>query len=687
MPITSQNPVITYTANGSVTTFSFPFRVIKQSDLHVYQNGVESVGGFTVSGIDNPAGGSITFTVAPINGTLVRLQRTTSVDRSTDYVEGGQLAASTLDNDFDRVVMMMQDVNQTAMVEVSDGTFDAESKRIKNVANPVNAQDAVTKSYHDSTYIPQINTILTSATTQATNAANSATASANSATAAANSATASANSATQSATSATASASSATSAANSLAALSQFTGTAIGGNLSFTGTGQRIVGDFSNATGANRVMFQTSTLNGATAVGVIPNGTSQLGQVQVFSSSDPANSSYMSLNADSASGAIALVSNKLGTASFLPITMIAGGAERVRINTNGALQVGTGSSLAIGTSDPLNLVSSGAADLRQRWYQAGVQEWSLGMASGSGTFSLRTGPAGGTERLGVWANGDTTVRAGGSANVTHTFTFNENGGEISLHDSAGSPYSLLDAAPTNGSTRMLHVGATGDLLVGHGATGTGIIKFMRAGYLEAMRIAADGKVAVGGTPYSGVTSFTTYGGRAAIIANNEPYALQIQYGSGGNGQFYIGATNSAAPDLLFSNVGGQEMVRISNGGNLTVSTPALLGYGTGAGGTVTQATSKSTAVTLNKPCGQITMNNAALAAGGIASFTVNNSLVALGDTVAVTLRAGYATVGTYRVAAEAVNTGTFYISLENRSAGSLSEAVVINFTVIKGATA
>ena len=51
------------------------------------------------------------------------------------------------------------------------------------------------------------------------------------------------------------------------------------GNLTFTGTGNRITGDFSNATQVNRVFFQTSTVNGGTAVGFMPNGTVTTGQL------------------------------------------------------------------------------------------------------------------------------------------------------------------------------------------------------------------------------------------------------------------------------------------------------------------------------------------------------------------------------------------------------------------------
>ena len=68
-------------------------------------------------------------------------------------------------------------------------------------------------------------------------------------------------------------------------------------------------------------------------------------------------------------------------------------------------------------------------------------------------------------------------------------------------------------------------------------------------------------------------------------------------------------------------------------GALIENAPVGIGYGLGAGGTVTQATSKSTAVTLNKPCGQITMNAASLAPGAAVQFNVLNSLMSRYDNV------------------------------------------------------
>ena len=100
------------------------------------------------------------------------------------------------------------------------------------------------------------------------------------------------------------------------------------------------------------------------------------------------------------------------------------------------------------------------------------------------------------------------------------------------------------------------------------------------------------------------------------------------------------------------------------------------------GGTVTQATSKSTAVTINNCAGQITMNNAALASSTSVGFTVNNSYVAAGDFVDVCISGG-ATAVSYVVGADSITAGAFTIHLRNISGGSLGEAVVITFTVTK----
>jgi hypothetical protein len=110
-----------------------------------------------------------------------------------------------------------------------------------------------------------------------------------------------------------------------------------------------------------------------------------------------------------------------------------------------------------------------------------------------------------------------------------------------------------------------------------------------------------------------------------------------------------------------------------------------IGYAASAQGTVTQATSKSTAVTLDKSMGRITMNNASLATATNATFTLNNALISANDTVILTISGGQATAGSYNVFANSLTTGSVSITLRNISGGTLSEAVVINFCVIHGA--
>ena len=107
-----------------------------------------------------------------------------------------------------------------------------------------------------------------------------------------------------------------------------------------------------------------------------------------------------------------------------------------------------------------------------------------------------------------------------------------------------------------------------------------------------------------------------------------------------------------------------------------------IGYTAAAQGTVTQATSKSTGVTLNKSAGQITMNNAALAATTNVAFTLTNSLISAKDAVIVNVAGGTASNDTYNCWVSGHGAGTCTIVLRNISGGSLSEAVVLNFAVI-----
>lgn len=112
-----------------------------------------------------------------------------------------------------------------------------------------------------------------------------------------------------------------------------------------------------------------------------------------------------------------------------------------------------------------------------------------------------------------------------------------------------------------------------------------------------------------------------------------------------------------------------------------------LGYPAGTGGTVTQLTGKATAVTLNAISGQITMNGAQLNRNTGVNFTFTNSFIAATDVVIVNIASG-ATLGAYTATIDSVAAGSCSIHLHNHTTGTdLSEAVALNFVVIKGAHA
>lgn len=107
MPISVQTPIIEHAPNGVTTVFAYPFAILAEEDLKATLDGTAFTA-FTVSGVGSRTGGSITCTSAPTGSSLI-IYRDVSLDRATDYQELGDLLAETLDDDFDRVWMALQD--------------------------------------------------------------------------------------------------------------------------------------------------------------------------------------------------------------------------------------------------------------------------------------------------------------------------------------------------------------------------------------------------------------------------------------------------------------------------------------------------------------------------------------------------------------------------------------------------
>lgn len=117
-------------------------------------------------------------------------------------------------------------------------------------------------------------------------------------------------------------------------------------------------------------------------------------------------------------------------------------------------------------------------------------------------------------------------------------------------------------------------------------------------------------------------------------------------------------------------------------GAITSTGTGGIGYATGAGGAVTQGTSRTTGVTLNKRCGAITMFTAAGSATA-ASFTVTNSTIGANDVIILNQASG---TNLYVLLVTAVAAGSFTVTFYT-TGGTASDAPVINFAVIDGVAA
>ena len=278
------------------------------------------------------------------------------------------------------------------------------------------------------------------------------------------------------------------------------------------------------------------------------------------------------------------------------------------------------------------------------------------------------------------------------------------------------------AAPPGGSTDLSYTAATRLLASSTGtdvtlplfsSTDAGLTPASSGGTTNFLR--ADGTFAAppGGSPGGSTTQVQfnnagAFGGDADLTWNSTTNVLgvtgDVNLSDGGSFTTTLqcitptAARTVSIPDstgtvALVAGSSGQTLYNLSGavaGSSTTFDATTgtrfvvPFGYGAGAGGTVTQATNKATGVTLNTRCGQVTLNGAALAANTTVSFVLTNSQIAAGDVLILNHISG-GTAGSYLLNARSA-AGSATIDVRNITAGSLSEAVVIAFAVIKATT-
>ena len=270
---------------------------------------------------------------------------------------------------------------------------------------------------------------------------------------------------------------------------------------------------------------------------------------------------------------------------------------------------------------------------------------------GSGYLRLLTNN---TEAMRIDSSGQLIVKAN-AGSTSHVFTYNENGGEIQLYDSAGQVGTLIDQS--NNATRFLELQSGSNMQIGMGGGTTGEIGFFKAGFAQAMVIKSDGDVGInvsnptaklsvyGGNNLGGIIDFqgnsngahptSNFGG--AIAYNSTAGDGEVAFwncwtgAASHQGGFEFNKQTGASTHTSLMKLGGDGKVGINNesaDSTLNVKGQAKFGDTTDATQIRINASANSGIVESNAPSGLILRSNAAGSLSHIV-FNTNGSTEAM----------------------------------------------------------
>jgi len=160
MTIVEQTPTVSYTGDGVATVFSFAFQILANADLIVEINEVTQVENtdYTIENL-SVSGGDVDFGIstAPAVDDAILIFRNTPDDQDVLYTPFDPFPAKTHEGALDELTLIVQELRQNTAVDLSDVLsldpskvfWDAETKRIKNLVQPQDPNDAATKQYTD----------------------------------------------------------------------------------------------------------------------------------------------------------------------------------------------------------------------------------------------------------------------------------------------------------------------------------------------------------------------------------------------------------------------------------------------------------------------------------------------------------------------------------------------------------
>jgi len=304
----------------------------------------------------------------------------------------------------------------------------------------------------------------------------------------------------------------------------------------------------------------------------------------------------------------------------------------------------------------------------------------------AGFFLFNRSKSGTIGTLSAVADGDVlgTIQWSGSDNDA-TATFNPAAyiqascaGTVGTTSIPGRLTFWTTAASGTSPTQRISIEPTGYVGIGASPTSAAQLLDLRGSNQGAtsdipvniLRFTDTDTTTVANQPIGKIEFYNSDAGNAAVGA----YILSSAVGASGGGTLRFAAAADAGS--------AAEICRVADTGFTMTKDTAGLGYGTGTGGAVTQATSRTTGVTLNKTNGAITLVSAAGTATW-QSFTVTNSTVAATDVVILSQKSG---TDLYMLEVTAVAAGSFRISFAT-TGGTTTEQPVFNFAVIKAVAA